>query len=226
MVHSHITLLTQDAEQIVKAFLSPDFAKPEPSLKLALEQAKLLHLVSYVPVTCGEWHIDSDLTEDRCGRHRCRWSQYQHSSGNRVLSDQNERGHTKMAISQKLSVQLSWNFHRNLPEGVYYARWQDHNGITMGTNDDAASQKWEDMVIFMLILYKYGLRKSKWQGKILPLVFPVWSSSVWYECPSYWSYSRLCSQKKQLSIEAGVHYSALPPWFIMKWVTYDLEYIY
>ena len=67
VVHSHITLLTQDAEQIVKAFLSLDFAKPEPSLKVALEQAILLHLVSCLPVICGEWHIERGLTEDRCG---------------------------------------------------------------------------------------------------------------------------------------------------------------
>ena len=33
MVHSCITLLSQDAEQIVKAFLSLDFAQPKPSLK-------------------------------------------------------------------------------------------------------------------------------------------------------------------------------------------------
>ena len=71
VVHSHITLLTQDAEQIVKAFISLDFAKPEPSLKLALEQAILLHLVSCIPVVCGKWHIDRGLTEDRCDRHRC-----------------------------------------------------------------------------------------------------------------------------------------------------------
>ena len=69
-VHGCITLLTQDAEQIVKAFVSLDFAKPEPSLKLALEQAILLHLVSHIPVICGKWHIDRGLKEDRCGRHR------------------------------------------------------------------------------------------------------------------------------------------------------------
>ena len=32
MVHSHITFLSQDAEQIVKAFLSLDLVQPEPSL--------------------------------------------------------------------------------------------------------------------------------------------------------------------------------------------------
>ena len=70
-VHSCITLLSQEAEQIVKAFTSLDFVQPEPSLKVALEQAKLLHLVSHIPVICGEWHIDRGLTEDRCGRCRC-----------------------------------------------------------------------------------------------------------------------------------------------------------
>ena len=68
-VHSCITLLAQDAEQIIKAFLSLDFVQPEPSLKLALEQAILLHLVSHVPVICGEWHIDRGLAKDGCGRH-------------------------------------------------------------------------------------------------------------------------------------------------------------
>ena len=71
-VHSCITLLTQDAEQIVKAFLSLDFAQPEASLKLALEQAELSHLVSHVPVIFGKWHFDRGLTEDRCGGHRHR----------------------------------------------------------------------------------------------------------------------------------------------------------
>ena len=71
VVHSHITLLPQDAEQIVKVFLNLDFVQPEPSLKLALEQLKLLHLVSHVPVISEEWHIDRGLTEDRCDRHRC-----------------------------------------------------------------------------------------------------------------------------------------------------------
>ena len=67
-VHRHITILTQDAEQIVKAFFSLDFVQPEPSLKLALEQVILSHLVSCIPVICGEWHIDRGLTEDSCGR--------------------------------------------------------------------------------------------------------------------------------------------------------------
>ena len=111
MVHSHITFLTQDAEQIVKVFLSLDFAKPEPSLKLVLEQAKLLHLVYHVPVICGEWYIDRGLTEDRCGRLDTNEVSTDIVLENRGLSDQNDKGCTKMTISQKPLVRLLPNFH-------------------------------------------------------------------------------------------------------------------
>ena len=53
VVHSCITLLAQDAEQIVQAFLNLYLAKPEPSIKLALEQLNLSHLVSHFPIICG-----------------------------------------------------------------------------------------------------------------------------------------------------------------------------
>ena len=33
----------------------------DPSIKLALEQSKLTHLVICIPVICGEWHIDRGL---------------------------------------------------------------------------------------------------------------------------------------------------------------------
>ena len=122
VVHSCITLLTQDVEQIVKAFLSLDFAKPEPSLKLALEQVILLHLVSHIPVVCGEWHIDRGLTEDGCGRCRSspmksvlrpcfspRWSDQEKQGG----------GYKNAYISGTVS-QIDFKLGQNVDEGVPY----------------------------------------------------------------------------------------------------------
>ena len=55
---------------------------------------------------------------------------------------------------------------QNPLEDVSYTveQWQwcqGHDDITTGTDDDAASQKLENIDIFMLILHKYGLRKGK-----------------------------------------------------------------
>ena len=63
-----------------------------------------------------------------------------------------------------------WTAPSALPEGVCYAvehwQWcQGHDDITMGADGNVASQKWENTVIFILILYKYGLKmQSKWMN--------------------------------------------------------------
>ena len=65
-------------------------------------------------------------------------------------------GYKKACILRTVSP-IELKLSQNVPEGVSYAvqyfqGCQDHDDVTTGVNNDAASRKWENTVIFMLII--------------------------------------------------------------------------
>ena len=216
VVHSHITLLTQDAEQIVKVFLSLDFAQPEPSLKLALEQVKLLHLVSCIPVICGEWHIDRGLTEDRCGRCRCWWGWFW---GYVSVSDGQIRKNNGRRIQKWLYLGNHWSDWLQIWTQGRWGCTLPLDGIICaqchGTHAEVPKMALEfwGCISALFLCQKHGKQGKIQPGVCIctPRVFPMCSPVVCmnvqfmftvHPSPFHWN----------ISWEAGVHRSSLPPW--------------
>ena len=99
---------------------------------------------------------------------------------------------TKMAITWKLSVWLSSNLDRMLLRGcsTYRCGCRQCHHISVSTVEPSASP----YAFWGCILGIRGVRQSfSWlkTWKDTPFCVP----SVWYECPSYSSYSPFCTQK-------------------------------
>ena len=68
------------------------------------------------------------------------------SQSQMVRSGKTGRGHKKACILKTITA-IELKLSQNLPEGVsydYLQGCQGHNDLTMGADDDAASQKWEN----------------------------------------------------------------------------------
>ena len=74
---------------------------------------------------------------------------FQILDGQIMVRSEKQGGQTKNGYIFETISLICLIFGQHLPEGVYYAvehwQWcQGHDDVTMGANDDAASQKWEN----------------------------------------------------------------------------------
>ena len=163
------------------------------------------------------WGISLDLT---CWW-SCWWSQYWHSSEKSSCQVKMTRGVHKNGYISGTINPIELKLSQNLPDSGYYAAehlqgWQGHDDITMGANNNAVSRKWENTVIFMLII------TQDWYitWKDTPFVLLVWFLVVCMNVHSYSQFIPLFVRETTLLVwqtvptEAWVHCSSLPPWSI------------
>ena len=129
---------------------------------------------------------------------------FQILNGQIMVRSAKQEEDTKMAVSRKPSFQLSLNLNKMflggaLPIGVVVGSATALASVPQCCNNahmHSGGAFWVLDSHFMFILYKYGFRKGKYQGKILPLAFPYALHMVVQSCITVIQFlPSLCTKK-------------------------------